>query len=230
MKLKKVAALCSQSGIFYLYDQIDENGEVVCQWLGDGCAAYPITGLPYMDTDNICAMFDIPEKKQEKMIFRHTPAPVDINWEDTDTEEWKIDDPRLCVRHEGREMLPLRTTAGLTFIQEKYLAPLDNLDYMNLYERRSKSGGVYIVAKIGMMVQAVIMPMDVVTDDLVDRLDELTRMCRSALLRKNWSKTGQEQAERADAVDKGQDTLFQEGADAGEGGVNHAVAELHNES
>ena len=217
MKLKKVAALCSQASRFQLFDQVDKNGEVVCQWLGDTAAFYPMAGLPYMELDNICAMFDIPEKKQEKSILRHSQAPGAICWEDTDPTEYQIDDPKLCVRHEGREMLPLRTSAGITFIQEKYLAPLDSLDYLRLYERRIDGGGVCIVAKIGMVIRAVIMPMDVVTDDFVDKLDELTAMCRAALMKKSLMRAEREQVERAGAVDKGQDTLFQGGEDAGEG-------------
>lgn len=208
MKLKKVAALCSQSGIFYLFDQIDENAEIVCQWLGDGAAFYPIAGLPYMDTDNICAMFDIPEKKQEKLIFRHDKAPDTINWDDNAPGEYQLDDPKLCVRHEGRDMLPLRTSAGITFIQEKYLAPLDSPEYMHLYERTSRGRGIYIVAKVGMMIQAVVAPMDVVNKDFVDRMEDLTGLCRVALRNKNRA-----QSER----DQDQGTLFQVGEDAGEG-------------
>ena len=141
MKLKKVAATCDKSGTFKLLDQVDENGEFICQWLGDAAAFYPISGMPYMDTDNICAMFDIPEKKREKLNLWQGNASVEINWDDTDEKEQKIDDPKLCVRHEGKEMLPLRTSAGITFIQEKYLAPLDSLDYLRLYERRIDGGG-----------------------------------------------------------------------------------------
>lgn len=210
MKLKKVAALCSQTGTFHLWDQCMEGGEVACQWLGDGYAAYPMAGLPYMDTENICAMFDIPEKKQEKLIFRHNSAPDSLNWEDADPLERQLDDPKLCVRYECRELLPMRTSEGIIFIQEKYLAPLDNLDYMRLYERRSRGGGVYIVAKVGMMLQAVIMPMDVVSEGLVDRLDELTDMCRTAMLKKNRARTERDEAEEPGP-------LFQKGGDDGEG-------------
>lgn len=208
MKLKKVAALCSQTGMFYLFDQIDENAEVICQWLGDGYAAYPMDGLPYMDTDNICAMFDIPEKKQEKLIFRREQAPDTINWSDNDPTEYQLDDPKLCVRYEGRDMLPLRTSAGITFIREKYLAPLDNLEYMHLYERKYRGGGIYIVAKIGMIIQAIIAPMDVVNKEFVSRMEELTDLCRVAILKKNRA-----QVER----DQNQGTLFQRGEDAGGG-------------
>lgn len=218
MKLKKVAALCAQTGIFHLFDQPNENGEVACQWLGDGYAVYPMAGLPYMDTDNICAMFDISEKKQEKLTFRHSDAPESINWEDTDPVERQLKDPKLCVRYEGRELLPLETSAGIIFIQEKYLAPLDNLDYMHLYERRSRDGGVYIVAKIGMVIQAVIMPMDVVSREFVDRMEELTALCLSALRKKDWMQAQKDREERDNAVDQEQDTLFQDGEAAGEGG------------
>lgn len=217
MKLKKVAAICGKIGVFCLFDQVDENGEMICQWLGDSGAFYPIAGLPYMDTDNICAMFDIPEKKQEKLIMRHGHAPDSVNWDDTDEEERQLDDPKLCVRHEGRELLPLRMSAGITFIQEKYLEPLDNLDYLGLYERKFKGGGLYIVAKIGLVVQAVIMPMDIVNKDFIDRMQELTDLCRVALREKNWKRAAQEEEEREGAVDQGQGTLFQGGEDAKEG-------------
>lgn len=170
-----------------------------------------------MDTDNICAMFDITEKKQEKLTFRHNEAPESINWDDTDPAEYQIDDPKLCVRYEGRELLPLHTTAGVIFIQEKYLAPLDNLDYMRLYERKSRDGGVYIVAKIGMVIQAVIMPMDVVDRVFVDRMEELTALCLSAMRKKDWMQAQRDREERDNAVDQEQDTLFQDGEDTGEG-------------
>ena len=48
MKLQKVAALCTQTGIFHLHDQPDENGEVARQWLGDGYAAYDINLTYYI--------------------------------------------------------------------------------------------------------------------------------------------------------------------------------------
>ena len=213
MKLKKVAALCGQLGMFILYDKVDENGEVSCQWLGDGYAAYPIAGMPYMGEENLCAMFDIPEKKREKLIFRHDNAPGNINWEDADLLERSLGSPKLCVRWEGRELLPLRTSAGITFIQEKYLAPLDNLDYMCLYERKSKGGEPYIVAKIGMMIQAVIMPVDVINRGFVDSMEELTALCLTALRKKDLMQAGRKQEMR----DQEQNTLFQEGVDAGKG-------------
>lgn len=181
MKLKKVAALCAKQGTFYLLDEMEEGGVFIRQWLGDGRSAYPLAGLPAMDVENICAMFDITEKKREKLIMRRTDAPDTMNWEDTDPLERQIGDPKLCVRYDGRDLLPLETTAGITFIQEKYLLPLDGLEYMRLYERRSTDGGLYIVAKIGMILQAVIMPMDLPDKDFMEPLNDLTSQCRDAM-------------------------------------------------
>lgn len=193
MKLKKVAALCSQAGRFYLQDRQTAGGTE--QWLGDGCAAYPISGLPYLEIDNICTMFDIPEKKQEKLIMRQVNAPESINWEDTDPTERQLIDSIMHLRYEGRELLPLRTSAGIVFIQEKYLAPLDDTDYMRLYERRNGDGSIYIVAKIGMVIQAVITPVDVVSEDLIKQMDELASLCRTALMKKNLMQNEREREE-----------------------------------
>ncbi len=184
MRIKKVGAICNAGGCYYLMDERDAAGKVVGQWLGDGRSAYPLVGLPVMDLENICAMFDITEKKREKLVMRRADVPDSMNWEDTVPLERQLDDPKLCVRYDGRDLLPLETTAGVTFIQEKYLLPLDGLEYMRLYERQSTSGGLYIVAKIGMILQAVIMPMDLPDKDFMEALNDLTSQCRDAMRKK----------------------------------------------
>lgn len=103
MKLKKVASLCSKTKIFCLYDREESGGEV-SQWLGDSSAIYPITGLPYMDEENIYSMFDISAKQQEKIIFRHQHAPEGINISDTDPTEHRIDEESLSLVYDGRRV------------------------------------------------------------------------------------------------------------------------------
>ena len=73
MRIKKVGAICNAGGYYYLLDERDATGEIVGQWLGDGKSAYPLVGLPVMDLENICAMFDITEKKRDKLVMS---APV----------------------------------------------------------------------------------------------------------------------------------------------------------
>lgn len=208
MKLKKVGAICNAGERYYLMDQRDAGGDVLYQWLGDGRAVYPLVGLPFMDIENICAMFDITEKKREKMVMRQVSAPETMNWDDTDPTERQLLDPKLCVRYDGMDLLPLETSAGVTFIQEKYLVPLDNLDYMRLYERRGRDGGLYIVAKVGLVIQAVIMPMTLPNEDFMDLLKRLTDQCWDAMQRKSLT--------RPIGPDKEQSTLFQVDESTGE--------------
>ena len=213
MKLKKVGAICNAGGCYYLINQTDADGENVYQWLGDGRSAYPLVGLPVMDVENICAMFDITEKKREKLVMRRADVPDSMDWEDTAPLERQLDDPKLCVRYNGMDLLPLETSAGVTFIQEKYLLPLDGLEYMRLYERQSTSGGLYIVAKIGMILQAVIMPMDLPDKNFMELLNDLTSQCRDAMRRRAL-------AQRKDAaLEQEPGPLFREGAEAVEEGA-----------
>ena len=167
MRIKKVGAICNAGGCYYLMDERDAAGEIVGQWLGDGRSAYPMVGLPVMDLENICAMFDITEKKREKLVMRRADVPDSMNWEDMAPLERQLDDPKLCVRYDGRDLLPL-----------------DGLEYMRLYERQSASGGLYIVVKIGMILQAVIMPMDLPDKDFMEALNGLTSQCRDAMRKK----------------------------------------------
>lgn len=212
MRIKKVGAICNAGGFYYLMDQRDAAGEIVGQWLGDGKSAYPLVGLPVMDLENICAMFDITEKKREKLVVRRADVPESMDWEDTAPMERQLDDPKLCVRYNGMDLLPLETSAGVTFIQEKYLLPLDGMEYMRLYERRGRNGDLrYIVAKIGMIIQAVIMPMDLPDMDFMKALDDLMRQCRDAMRLKAL-------IPRKDSIPEQEPgPLFREGESAGEG-------------
>lgn len=63
MKLKKVLSICKANGLYYLYDRIDRSGEIT-QWLGDGYAIYPLDGLPILDEESFCAVFDIILERQ----------------------------------------------------------------------------------------------------------------------------------------------------------------------
>ena len=91
-------------------------------------------------------------------------------------------------------MKPIRTTRGLVFIESRYLSPVaDVLDVLELYERRTAEGAPYIVAKAGFLLQAVIMPYDVINQQFVESLQGLTRDCEFTLREK-------ERTERARAA------------------------------
>ena len=181
MKLKKVVALCNKAKGFRLFDKIDSTGEIT-QWLGDGYAIYPLNGLPILDEETLCAVFDISEKQRENIIVRRSEMPEAVNVDDTDPAERVLCDDDFSIIYGGAELQPLKTRSGIIFIQRKYLAPLEDvLDMIQLYERVTPDGQSYIAAKAGLLIAAVIFPYSVINEKFVTRLEEITRESRRAL-------------------------------------------------
>lgn len=180
MKLKKVTALCHKSKHFCLYDKIDSTGAIT-QWLGDGCAIYPLYGLPILNEETICAVFDISEKQRDSISIKQATMPEDINTDDTDAEERAAKEDEISIFYNSSELQPLRTSRGITFIQRKYLDPLDDvMGMVQLFERTTASGQPYIVAKAGLLIAAVIMPYSI-KERLITQLEEIVQECRRVL-------------------------------------------------
>lgn len=181
MKLKKVTSLCGKSKCYRLFDKIDSTGEIT-QWLGDGYAIYPLNGLPILDEESLCAVFDISEKQRENISVRRAAMPESVNTDDTDPAERVLKDDDFSIIYGGTELQPLKTRNGIMFIQRKYLAPLEDvLDMVQLYERVTPDGQTYVAAKAGLLIAAVIFPYSVINEKFVTRLEEITRESRRAL-------------------------------------------------
>ena len=148
----------------------------------DGMTGYPVSGLPELDEESILTIFDVPEKQREDWFVRVRDVPEGINFEDTDANEKMIERDNLSIIFSGHTLKPLQTRRGLVFIQSRYLSPVsDVLDVLELYERFTPNGTPYIVAKAGFLLQAVIMPYDVINAGFVERLQRLARDCAFAL-------------------------------------------------
>lgn len=211
MKLKKVAALCAKQGAFYLFDELGEGGELIRQWLGDGRSAYPLSGLPVLYEENLCAMFDITEKKQKKCFFTRKPMPESLDVADYTSGELALNDEWPTVEHNGYAIKPLSASDDMLFIQTAYLAPLEDMaDYLRFYERVDNTGQKYIVAKNRMEIAAIIMPLDTIKLGFVEKLEALAYKCRVAVER-------QEEREREKKKLQAIGPLFREGGDAEEG-------------
>lgn len=52
MKIKNIAAICKKNKYAVIYERYGESGGVI-QYIGDGAAAYPVTGLPKLDIEGI---------------------------------------------------------------------------------------------------------------------------------------------------------------------------------
>lgn len=181
MKIKSIAAICKKGKQVILYNR-HESGGTLQQYIGDGMTAYPVSGLPELDEESILTIFDVPEKQREDWLVRVMAAPEGINFEDTDVNEKMIERDNLSIVYSGKTLKPLQTRRGLVFIESRYLSPVsDVLDVLELYERFTPQGTPYIVAKAGFLLQAVIMPYDVITAGFVERLQRLASDCAFAL-------------------------------------------------
>lgn len=184
MKIKNIAAICKKNKYAVIYERYGESGGVI-QYIGDGAAAYPVTGLPKLDKESLLTIFDVPEKQREDWFVQVAGIPSKISFEDTDANEKPVEREAISIAYSGKTLKSLQTRRGLVFIESRYLSPVaDVLDVLELYERRTAEGTPYIVAKAGFLLQAVIMPYDVINQQFVESLQDLTRECEFSLSEK----------------------------------------------
>lgn len=110
------------------------------------------------------------------------PAITEQHDADAEETERHVEREGISIIYSGRTLKPIRTTRGLVFIESRYLSPV--ADVLELYERRTAEGTPYIVAKAGFLLQAVIMPYDVINQQFVESLQDLTRECEFSLSEK----------------------------------------------
>ncbi len=205
MKLKKVVGLCMQTGRLCLFNHTDEDG-VLTQWLSDGAALYPMDGMPHLDEDTVCTVFDIPEKKQEKMMINMTGWPATLRVDDCTSEDRMVEPMPLSINYGGHTLLPMLTRGGgITYIQKPYLGPLeDTKDTLTYCERVDTTGQRYIAVFNGLLIAAIIYPYDVLKDDFAKKVETIARLTeREVKQREILGKN------KVSPEDKDQRTLFE---------------------
>lgn len=185
MKLSKFATLVKREGCCNVYRV--ENDAV---WLGTRGALFRAGGLPEIHgRDEVRVILSLSEKQMEKiMVYEHDcndlSAVAGMNLRDYDERE-KVAKPAVNI---GLIHTAVKADDGeLIFYDTNYLSPLsDELkdsDYMETTIRRAYSGQPYIAVKDGFDILAVIMPMQIVNDEYIARLQEYEAMCVEQLFR-----------------------------------------------
>lgn len=143
------------------------------QWISDGRAVYPLWKLPLFDEQSLVAAYDLPSSEKVEL---HDALPATYDFSDAATGEEQVFYEKIqlpIVR--DNSLISLATRQGVTFINKKYLDPIEDDGYISLWERKIESGESYIVVKRGMMLEAVIMPVvHVLQKEFLDELQELT--------------------------------------------------------
>ena len=156
MKLKALASLCNEAKAVRLYNAPDGT-----QWAGTGFAIWRLPeNLGNLTQDALCAIFDITQEKQGKMVIKTQEMPAAF-----DTGEYCSGEKDLLywldrrVILNGVDLLPTQAPNGEIFtIQTKNLRPGSDAEQPGLAMRRPEEGNPYIVYKDGLFVQAIIMP------------------------------------------------------------------------
>lgn len=149
------------------------------QMLGDGLAAYYLNDCPVFSIDSLMTSFDITPTQADKIVQRYTAEPPEaflkMVKDEFDGEE-RCDPLPISLRIGSYDYIPYKTSAGIEFVESKYLEPLD-VDEFELYYRQTVAGA-FFAAKAGFFVMAII-PISttrVLTENTVGYLDELSSM------------------------------------------------------
>lgn len=182
MKINKIAAICKKSKQVAIFTDPISDG---VQFIGDGYATYSVSGLPELDSKSILTIFDVPECKQEEWAVRSGMIPDYLNFHDTDSGEKIIEISKPSIILNGKELYPFYMSRGITFFNSSYFKPFANMDYIYFFERYTSQGIPYIAVKSGIILCAIIMPMNIINESFVEQVTKLANECKWALERKS---------------------------------------------
>lgn len=181
MRLGEIKKLCKASGCVRLFDEAakepvvrpEELLEMLTedmdedrvptpprQWISDGVGAYPLDGLPYLDEESVCAIFDIDAKKRYKLVVSHAgtlPEGMDF------TDYHRGDDPLEQLDFQmslgGNEMTLFRDGGGgLVVIKSAYRKPLEAWSECECFKRVDSEGRPYVAVMSGCILRGLIFP------------------------------------------------------------------------
>lgn len=170
MKIKKAFDICKKNKVISIFG--NEKGE---QWLSDGYAVYPIFGLPELNEDYICKLYDINDAQRDKIRFTISQTKPLIDVEDCSADETPAEMWDISIIYGGKVMLPISTAEGLMFIDRVYLNPFVDMpnETMALALRKDFKGTPYFAVKFGMIAYGFICAYEIVDEDFVRQLKSL---------------------------------------------------------
>jgi len=124
MKVKKIGALCKAMGVCLLYDELGEQGEIRRQWISNGNALWPVSGLPMLEKSNLSTLFDFNENQLKNMVLDERELPgwlYDLAHDDIG--EAPLAESPIRIKADGREPLALYDGPKVIWLNAAYLGP-----------------------------------------------------------------------------------------------------------
>ncbi|GHV28049.1 hypothetical protein FACS18948_6470 [Clostridia bacterium] len=170
MKFKNIAALCKKTKYAMLHNYfVDQGGG---QWIEDGTAWMRISGLPRLDQNSVLNLLDVQGKQLDAWFISECSVKPDVFDVSSNADsEQSVEAFNLSVVFNGESWKPLHTSAGVQFIRNRYIAALlSEYESLDLYERTTQDGALYIVAKSGFFVELVITPRATFDEEQLEEL------------------------------------------------------------
>lgn len=164
IKLKQIESICKKRKTVITTEAAGS------QWIGDGSAFYPVSGLPKLTRENIFTIFDVPWDKRENFYFDQRELPG-INFEDVDPTEKLCGKGDSYVIYNGLTLCPIAASQGLMLLDAKYLKPFYGTDDgFDVYERINSQGVSYFAIKQGFILLGIILPVSIPWKPLINLL------------------------------------------------------------
>ncbi len=194
MKIASIQQICKSAKKIELFSAPGAS----VQWISDGGAFYPLYNLPEMEEENVFALFDIPEKKQEKIHFEHKyQLPEALSFADATATETPLEFGNISIYARGRILAPIKTSLGIIYINEKYLKPFSDAENgVQLYERYTPRGVVHLAVKEGFLLTGIILPYDIITKEFVAELETIYKLSAVAAENKGLHSDENEEPEQ----------------------------------
>lgn len=181
MKLKAVEKLCKASGCVRLFDEAGKEPDMSPeellemltedmdedrvptpprQWISDGVGAYPLDGLPYLDEESICAIFDIDAKKRDKLVVSHKGAlPEGMDFTDVHQGDDRLEQLDFQMSLGGDELTLFRDGGGgLVVIKSAYRKPFEAWKECECFKRVDSAGRPYVAVMSSFVLRGLIYP------------------------------------------------------------------------
>lgn len=188
MKLNAIKAACIRRGMFCIYNDVDrvsskssdsalssnarQQGETGQQWIGNGCAFWPVDGI-VLTEESIGAVFDIAPRKLDKLrVMTMGPDYVEprVTREPMEGQEVTCQEAGALIQRLGVTYLPLYTDEGVMLLDTGHLKPADNTDgFLSCKMRRNETGNVLIACYGNLFVSAIVAPVaEEVAQEIID--------------------------------------------------------------
>ena len=169
MKLNKIAALFKRNKHLTIYNT--ENGE---QWISNGYAIYSMRGLPQVTPTTVLRLFDVPSNKHKGWTCKAEDLPEFVIVQDSISDEINIEPYKLTLQQADNRYWIFSYGAEIHAINEDYLNPLLNGEYITFHKRKDNDGNFMLAIKDGLELIAIVMPMlPYKTDEFIKEINAI---------------------------------------------------------